>query len=36
MLRARGLWPGVRAIDLVRVDRLVAVVLLIEIELQDH
>jgi signal transduction histidine kinase len=28
------LWPGVRAIDLGRVDRLVAVVLLVEIELQ--
>jgi signal transduction histidine kinase len=34
MFRARGLLPGVRAIDLVRVDRLIAVLLLVEIELQ--
>jgi signal transduction histidine kinase len=34
MFRARGLLPGVRAIDLVRIDRLVAALLLVEIELQ--
>jgi signal transduction histidine kinase len=34
MFRARGLLPGVRAIDLARVDRLIAVALLVEIELQ--
>ena len=34
MFRARGLLPGVRAIGLARVDRLVAVVLLVVIELQ--